>query len=39
LLTTAASWEFIFWINVPIGVVALVTAPALFPGRPRATRE
>jgi MFS family permease len=31
LITTAASWEYIFWINGPIGVVALVAATRVVP--------
>lgn len=35
VLTTALSWEWIFLINVPVGVVALVLTPRLIPaGRP-----
>ena len=30
-ITTAASWEFIFWINGPIGVVALVVGTQVVP--------
>ena len=30
-LTTWAGWEAIFWINVPIGIVALVTAVVILP--------
>jgi EmrB/QacA subfamily drug resistance transporter len=30
-ITTAASWEFIFWINGPIGVVALLTGARVVP--------
>lgn len=35
----AAGWEWIFWLNVPIGLVLLpVAAVVLHPGRPRAAR-
>ncbi|HKN99775.1 MAG TPA: MFS transporter [Pseudonocardiaceae bacterium] len=35
VLTDALGWPWIFWINVPIGVVVLLLAPALLPvGRP-----
>jgi EmrB/QacA subfamily drug resistance transporter len=30
-ITTAASWEFIFWINGPIGVVALLVGTQVVP--------
>jgi EmrB/QacA subfamily drug resistance transporter len=33
-ITTAASWEYIFWINGPIGVVALVAATRVVPRTP-----
>ncbi|MGC5168947.1 MFS transporter [Luteimicrobium sp. DT211] len=33
VLTTAASWRWIFWINVPVGVALLVLIPRLVPGR------
>jgi EmrB/QacA subfamily drug resistance transporter len=31
-ITTAASWEYIFWINGPIGVVALLVGTRVVPG-------
>jgi len=29
ILTDGLSWEWIFWVNVPIGILALVLSPAL----------
>lgn len=33
-LTTWAGWQAIFWVNVPVGVVALVAAARLLPRQP-----
>jgi MFS family permease len=33
-LTTWAGWQAIFWVNVPVGVVALVAAAHLLPRQP-----
>ena len=38
-LTTWAGWQAIFWVNVPIGVVALVVAAHVLPSEPAATRS
>ena len=34
VLTTWAGWQAIFWVNVPIGVVALVVAAQVLPDEP-----
>lgn len=34
-LLDATSWRWLFWINVPIGVIALIAAPGLVPGGER----
>ncbi len=38
VLTTEASWRWIFTINVPIGAVLLIAVPLIVPGRERAGR-
>ena len=37
VLTDALSWEWIFYVNVPVGVAALVAAPLLLAGEPGRT--
>ena len=37
-LTTWAGWQAIFWVNVPIGAVALVVAAHVLPRQPVAAR-
>ena len=38
-LTTWAGWQAIFWVNVPVGVVALVVAARVLPHQPVAARR
>jgi EmrB/QacA subfamily drug resistance transporter len=38
-LTTWAGWQAIFWVNVPIGAVALVVAAHVLPRQPRTGRS
>lgn len=37
-LTTWAGWQAIFWVNVPIGVAALVVAAHVLPRQPKTAR-
>ena len=39
VLTDALSWEWIFFVNVPVGVAALAVAPLLSAGEPGRTRQ
>lgn len=38
-LTTWAGWQAVFWVNVPIGAVALVIAARVLPRQPRTARS
>src|SRR4051812_36818655 len=38
-LTTWAGWQAIFWVNVPVGAVALVVAARVLPHQPVAARR
>ncbi len=38
-LTTWAGWQAIFWVNVPIGIVALLVAAHVLPAEPATTRS
>ena len=38
-LTTWAGWQAIFWVNVPVGVVAVVVAAHVLPHQPGARRS
>ena len=39
VLTDALSWEWIFFVNVPVGVVGFALAPLLLAGEPRRARQ
>jgi MFS family permease len=39
LLTRYAGWQYIFYLNVPIGAVALALAPRIVPDSPLATKR
>jgi DHA2 family multidrug resistance protein-like MFS transporter len=38
-ILSVASWQYLFWVNVPLGVVALVLALRALPPTPRANRR
>jgi EmrB/QacA subfamily drug resistance transporter len=39
LLTEKAGWEWIFWVNVPVGVLVLLLTPAIVPESRRETAQ
>jgi EmrB/QacA subfamily drug resistance transporter len=39
ILTTHFSWSWVFWVNAPFGILALILAYFLFPNMPRASVE
>ena len=39
LLTEKAGWEWIFWVNVPVGILVLLLTPAIVPESRRETAQ